>query len=209
MHGPIFNVVAEWAFGRIYGEGFVVRTQPMAMRVCARKDAGLEPFVSRPSDAGNEVRRAEDRPLDLSDPDMDSARVHRAARIARIHEDIMQMPMGYETLLTDRGLSLSGGQRQRLALARALANDPALLILDEATNQLDAITEERVNRSLSSLRCTRIVIADRLSTIRDADLILVMDAGRIVESGRHEDLLTRGDTYCALIGEKTGALTVL
>lgn len=155
---------------------------------------------------GGSIRRN----IALSDPEMDSARVHRAARIACIHEDIMQMPMGYETPLTDRGLSLSGGQRQRLALARALANDPVLLILDEATSQLDAITEERVNRSLSSLRCTRIVIAHRLSTIRDADLILVMDAGRIVESGRHEDLLVRGGTYCSLIaaqmGQSAGAL---
>jgi ATP-binding cassette, subfamily B, bacterial len=144
---------------------------------------------------GGSIRRN----IALSNPEMDFARIVNAAELASIHEDIMQMPMGYETLLTDRGLSLSGGQRQRLALARALANDPAILILDEATSHLDAVTEERVNRSLSSLSCTRIVIAHRLSTIRDADLILVVNDGRVVESGRHDELLGLGSAYSELI----------
>lgn len=152
---------------------------------------------------GGSIRRN----IALSDPEMDLARVIKAAKIACIHEDIVRMPMAYETMLTDRGLSLSGGQRQRLALARALANDPVLLILDEATSHLDAVTEELVNKSLSSLRCTRIVIAHRLSTIRDADLIVVLDDGRIVESGRHEALLGLGGTYCALIAaQRDGVL---
>jgi len=151
---------------------------------------------------GGSIRRN----IALSDPEMDLARVIKAAQKACIHEDIVKMPMGYETVLTDRGLSLSGGQRQRLALARALANDPMLLILDEATSHLDAVTEEQVNCSLSMLNCTRIVIAHRLSTVRDADLILVLDGGRIVESGRHKELLELKGTYCTLIAAQQDQL---
>jgi ABC-type multidrug transport system fused ATPase/permease subunit len=99
----------------------------------------------------------------------------------------------------DRGASLSGGQRQRLALARALLRRPAVLLLDEATSSLDAISESRVQQALGSLRCTRVVIAHRLSTVVDADLILVMDGGRVVEAGRHAELLARGGAYAELV----------
>jgi ABC-type bacteriocin/lantibiotic exporter with double-glycine peptidase domain len=135
----------------------------------------------------------------LGDPASALEPVVEAARRARIHEDIMAMPMGYDTPLVDRGASLSGGQRQRLALARALLRDPAVLLLDEATSHLDAITERSVQESLAAQRCTRIVIAHRLSTVVDADLILVMDEGRLVESGRHEELLLRGGAYAKLV----------
>jgi ATP-binding cassette, subfamily B, bacterial len=134
--------------------------------------------------------------IGLSDPGMDLARIVEAAKLACIHDDIMQMPMGYETPLSDRKLSLSGGQRQRLALARALANDPSILILDEATSYLDEMTEHLVNASLGGLQCTRIVIPHRLNTIRNADLILVMREGYIVEAGSHRDLISlRGHYY--------------
>ena len=139
------------------------------------------------------------RNIALSEPEMAIGRVIAAAKSACIHEEIMMMPMGYETVLTDRGLSLSGGQRQRLALARALANNPKLLILDEATSNLDALTEERVNRKLASLRCTRIIIAHRLSTIRGADMIVVFEGGRIVEQGRHDELVGSRGVYFGLI----------
>jgi ATP-binding cassette, subfamily B, bacterial len=109
------------------------------------------------------------------------------------------MPMGYDTPLVDRGASFSGGQRQRLALARALMQKPAVLLLDEATSSLDAITESRVQQSLASLRYTRVVIAHRLSTVVDADLILVMDEGRLVEAGKHQELLLRGGIYAELV----------
>ncbi|MGZ3460940.1 MAG: ATP-binding cassette domain-containing protein, partial [Archangium sp.] len=99
----------------------------------------------------------------------------------------------------DRGASLSGGQRQRLALARALVQKPAVLLLDEATSALDAITEGRVRQSLAPLRCTRIIISHRLSTVVDADLILVMDESRLVESGEHQELLLRGGVYAELV----------
>jgi ABC-type multidrug transport system fused ATPase/permease subunit len=117
--------------------------------------------------------------------------------------------MGYDTPLVDRGASLSGGQRQRLALARALVHNPAVLLLDEATSSLDAITESQVQQALASLKCTRIVIAHRLSTVVDADLILVMDEGQLVEAGCHEELLLRRGSYARLVRaqiEKTARL---
>lgn len=135
----------------------------------------------------------------LSDPRMGLERVVLAARMAGVHDDIMSMAMGYETPLADRGLSLSGGQRQRLALARALASNPKLLILDEATSHLDAVTEEQVNRNLASLKCTRVVVAHRLSTIRDADMILVLESGQVVEQGTHSNLLSRNSVYAELV----------
>lgn len=135
----------------------------------------------------------------LADPSSALEPVIEAARRAQIHDEVMAMPMGYDTPLVDRGASLSGGQRQRLALARALLRNPAVLLLDEATSHLDAITERGVQEALAALNCTRIVIAHRLSTVADADLILVMDDGRLVESGRHEELLLRGGVYSELV----------
>jgi HlyB family type I secretion system ABC transporter len=140
----------------------------------------------------------------LSDPSLPLAEVVRAAKLAEIHDDIMAMPMGYSTPLIDRGRSLSGGQRQRLVLARALVHRPAILLLDEATSALDAATEQRVQRALAGLSSTRIVIAHRLSTVVNADLILVMDDGVIAESGRHESLLRRHGLYAQLVGAQTG-----
>ncbi|MDC0669139.1 peptidase domain-containing ABC transporter [Nannocystis radixulma] len=131
----------------------------------------------------------------LGRPEISLDEVIDAARRAAIHDDIVALPMGYDTILADRGASLSGGQRQRLVLARALVGKPAMLLLDEATSNLDTVTEAAIQRSLASLQCTRIVIAHRLSTVVDADLILVMDGGRIVESGTHRYLLSHGDVY--------------
>jgi ATP-binding cassette subfamily B protein len=140
----------------------------------------------------------------LSDPSLPLEQVVEAARLAQIHEEIMEMGLGYNTHLFDGGATLSGGQRQRIALARALVRRPAVLLLDEATSALDAITEVRVQEALAQLRCTRVVIAHRLSTIVDADLILVMDEGRIVERGVHRDLLARGGAYAELVASQLG-----
>jgi ATP-binding cassette, subfamily B, bacterial len=126
-----------------------------------------------------------------------------ATRLAQIHDEIVAMPMQYDTLLTDRGSSLSGGQRQRLALARALVRKPAVLLLDEATSALDAVTEAQVQTALASLSCTRIVIAHRLSTIMEADVILMMEDGRLVEAGTHEDLVARNGSYARLVHRQT------
>jgi ATP-binding cassette, subfamily B, bacterial len=135
----------------------------------------------------------------LSDPSMNMERIIKAARAAAIHEDIMQMPMEYETLVSEGGNALSGGQRQRLALARALANSPVILLLDEATSALDVVTEKAVEENLRKMACTQIIIAHRLSTIRNADLILVIDQGTIVERGSHQELLERNGYYARLI----------
>ncbi|MCG8462011.1 MAG: peptidase domain-containing ABC transporter, partial [Holophagales bacterium] len=134
----------------------------------------------------------------LADPSLPLERIMEAARRARIHDEIVAMPMGYETLLADGGMSLSGGQRQRIALARALVHRPALLLLDEATSSLDTLSERHIQAELEQSRTTRIVIAHRLSTVVHADLILVMKQGRIVEQGRHDQLLALGGHYAEL-----------
>jgi ABC-type bacteriocin/lantibiotic exporter with double-glycine peptidase domain len=112
------------------------------------------------------------------------------------------MPMGYETVISEGGTNLSGGQRQRLALARALVRRPSMLLLDEATSHLDSLTEMSVDQNLGELSCTRIVIAHRLSTIRNADQILALKDGEVVEHGTHEELLRRNGYYTELLQSK-------
>jgi ABC-type bacteriocin/lantibiotic exporter with double-glycine peptidase domain len=140
----------------------------------------------------------------LADPSLDLDAIERAARQARIHDDIETMALGYETVLADGGASLSGGQRQRIALARALVHDPVILVLDEATSSLDAATEREIYDNLSTLDCTIIVIAHRLSTISRADQILVMDGGVFEETGTHEELMRLEGLYAELVHSQTG-----
>jgi ATP-binding cassette subfamily B protein len=137
--------------------------------------------------------------ISFNDPDMSMERVIKAAQAAALHDDIMQMPMGYETFVAEGGSALSGGQNQRLAIARALANNPSILLLDEATSALDVVTERVVEQHLRETACTQIIIAHRLSTIRNADVILVLDEGRIVERGTHDELMRRNGFYVWLI----------
>jgi ATP-binding cassette subfamily B protein len=132
--------------------------------------------------------------------DAPRASIERAARLAEASGFIEALPHGYDTVVGERGQRLSGGQRQRIALARAILKDPPVLVLDEATAAVDNETEAAIQRSLDRLTDDRttVVIAHRLSTVRHADRIVVMDHGRIVETGVHEDLLARGGAYAAL-----------
>jgi ABC-type bacteriocin/lantibiotic exporter with double-glycine peptidase domain len=113
--------------------------------------------------------------------------------------------MGLDIRVAEGGSSLSGGQRQRLTLARALLREPRLLVLDEATSHLAALSEAAVDEQLSRLSCTRLVIAHRMSTVRNADHIVVLDSGRIAQQGRHEELLAAEGVYARLLGLQTDA----
>jgi ABC-type bacteriocin/lantibiotic exporter with double-glycine peptidase domain len=136
--------------------------------------------------------------ISLTKPDATREDIERAARFASIHEDITAMPLGYDTILSDSGASLSGGQRQRIALARALVHGPTILVLDEATSSLDAVTESTIYENLARIPCTRVVIAHRISTIQRADTIIVMEDGRFVEKGRHDELMAMRGRYFEL-----------
>ncbi len=133
--------------------------------------------------------------------DASDAEIEQACRMADAHEFIIRQPHGYETMIGERGTTLSGGQRQRLAIARALLKNPPILILDEATSALDAATEARVSRALKTLMAgrTTFIIAHRLSTVRDADEILVFDNGRIVEKGSFDELLAQDGRFAELV----------
>ena len=130
-------------------------------------------------------------------PDLDEAEVERIARLAQAHEFVEQLPNGYDTVIGERGITLSGGQRQRLAIARALAVDPRILILDDATASVDATTEARIRLGLREAmeNRTTLIIAHRLSTIALADEVVVLDEGRIAARGTHEELLMTSTVY--------------
>ncbi|WP_408099475.1 ATP-binding cassette domain-containing protein [Streptococcus pneumoniae] len=127
-----------------------------------------------------------------------SQKIEEVCKAVQIYDEIMAMPMKFNTIISEMGSNISGGQRQRIALARALINNPSIVILDEATSALDTINEERITKYIQSQGCTQIIIAHRLSTIKDADIIFVMKGGKIVESGNHKYLMTLGGEYYSL-----------
>jgi ATP-binding cassette subfamily B protein len=133
-------------------------------------------------------------------------RALQAAQAAAAHGFIQRLPLGYETRIGESGMGLSGGQRQRIAIARALYNDPPVLIFDEATSALDSESERAIQDNLSRFMRgrTSLVIAHRLSTIRDADTIVVLERGRVAETGTHDELMARRGLYFYLLSQQMG-----
>jgi ATP-binding cassette subfamily B protein len=145
---------------------------------------------------------AENVAYGLAEPDPE--RIHAAAERAQLARDVADLPYGWDTLVGERGVMLSGGQRQRTALARALALDPRILILDDALSSVDAETESRIRSGLREVFAERtvILISHRISTVRDTDQIIVLDGGRIVERGRHDELVAAGGLYARLASQQ-------
>jgi ABC-type bacteriocin/lantibiotic exporter with double-glycine peptidase domain len=139
--------------------------------------------------------------LTLTRPDATATEVIEAATLAGLHDDVVALPLGYETPVGQGGTALSSGQRQRVALARALVHRPRLLLLDEATSNLDPETERRVDEALGALEVTRVVISHRVNAVRNADLIVALERGRVVQRGTHDDLLAVPGVYRDLFGE--------
>jgi ATP-binding cassette subfamily B protein len=139
--------------------------------------------------------------LRFARPEATDAEIEAAARAARIHDTIASLEDGYDTVVGERGYRFSGGEKQRMAIARTILRNPPILLLDEATSALDVQTERQVQEALDGLAegRTTITIAHRLSTVRDADQILVLDRGALVERGTHEELVALGGRYAALV----------
>jgi ATP-binding cassette, subfamily B, bacterial len=178
--------------GRVTVDGVDVRDASLASLAATVGVVSQETYLFHASVREN---------LRFARPDASDAQIEDAARTARIHDLIASLPDGYDTVVGERGYRFSGGEKQRMAIARTVLRNPPVLVLDEATSSLDTQTEYAVQAELERLAegRTTITIAHRLSTVRDADQIVVLSAGQIVERGTHEELLERGGTYAALV----------
>ena len=180
--------------GTVFIDGRDVRDIPVAELRGAVGFVPQEPFLFSDTLADN---------LAFGVPGLnerDPARIFEAATVAQLDKDIAGFPNGYETMVGERGITLSGGQKQRTAIARAVIIDPRILILDDALSAVDTYTEEEILSRLRGVMSQRtaIIISHRISTVRDADQIIVLEAGRLVERGRHDELIARGGHYAEL-----------
>jgi ATP-binding cassette subfamily B multidrug efflux pump len=181
--------------GTVFLDGVDVREIPLNRLREAIGVVPQEPFLFSDS-------IAENISFGVEHPDTASIelRIRESAAVARLDKDVEGFPRGYDTLVGERGITLSGGQKQRTALARAVMVDPRILILDDALSAVDTYTEEEILARLRAVmrQRTSIIVAHRISTVRDADIIFVLDGGRIVERGRHEELVSRGGLYAGM-----------
>jgi ATP-binding cassette subfamily B protein len=179
--------------GTVFVDGVDVRHVPLAALRGAIGFVAQEPFLF-----GGSI--SENIAFGVTGEQAGTARVEQAAATARLDADVTAFPNGYETMVGERGITLSGGQKQRTAIARALILDPRILILDDALSAVDTHTEEEILRRLGGVmrQRTSILVSHRVSTVRGADQILVLDKGRIVERGTHDELVRLGGVYAAL-----------
>jgi len=178
--------------GTVLLDGIDVREIPLAALRGAIGFVPQEPFLFSDTIAANIGFGVHD--------EAPENRMRAAAAVARLDKDVEAFPAAYDTVVGERGITLSGGQKQRTALARAIMMDPRVLILDDALSAVDTYTEEEILARLRAVmrQRTAIIVAHRVSTVREADLICVLDKGRIVERGRHDDLVAHGGLYAAL-----------
>jgi ATP-binding cassette subfamily B multidrug efflux pump len=179
--------------GMVYVDDVDVRQIPLSRLRGAIGFVPQEPFLFSDTIAENVA-------FGVDDPDAPARiaeRVRAAAAVARLDKDVEEFPKGYDTLVGERGITLSGGQKQRTALARAVMLDPRVLVLDDALSAVDTYTEEEILGKLRGVmrQRTSIIVSHRISTVRDADQIFVLERGRIVERGRHDELVRAGGIY--------------